>query len=181
MEIDITRYQNWLNGKQEKFDKKQLELLEEGDLSRYWKLRCEIRSKRAGREFPNEVDESWGEEQQRNSLELNPDVERAFERQLEETEALQKEVDEILSRTEENRAVQQISANEKVVRLGKGKKLRNGKSLPALKRGKGSGVARGYNQKRRKAKKYGGSTLAPGESFGSAPAGGAPMEEDKKK
>jgi hypothetical protein len=181
MEIDITRYQNWLNGKEEKFDKKQVELLEEGDLSRYWHLRAETRSKRAGREFPNAVDENWAELQQESSSELNPDVERAFERQLEETETLQKEVDEILSRTEESRAAQKISANEKVVPFGKGKKLGKGKSLPALKRGKGSGVARGYNQKRRKAKKYGGSTLAPGESFGSATAGAAPMEEDKKK
>jgi hypothetical protein len=180
MEIDITRYQNWLTGKQEKFDKKQVELLEEGDLSRYWQMRAEVRSKRAGREFPNAVDENWAEQQQESSSELNPDVEKAFERQLEETETLQKEVDEILSRTEESRAAQKLSANEKVVRFGKGRKLGKGKSLPALK-SRGSGVARGYNQKRRKAKKYGGSTLAPGESFGSAPAGGAPMEEDKKK
>lgn len=178
MEIDITTYRNWLTAKQEKFDKKQVEMLEEGDLSRYWQMRAETRSKRAGREFPNAVDENWAEQQQESSSELNPDVEKAFERQLEETEALQKEVDEILSRTEESRAAQKISANEKVVPFGKGKKLRKGKSLPALK-SRGSGVAKGYNQKRRKAKKYGGATLAPGESFG--PAGGAPMEEDKKK
>lgn len=179
MDFDITRYQNWLTAKQEKFDKKQVELLEEGDLSRYWQMRAETRSKRAGREFPNAVDENWAEQQQESSSELNPDVEKAFERQLEETEILQKEVDEILSRTEESRAVQKISTNEKVVRFGKGKKLAKGKSLPALKRGRGSGVARGYNQKRKKAKKHGGVTIAPGESFG--PAGGAPMEEDKKK
>lgn len=150
-------FNNWLN---------------EARLSKYWKRRMKARSTRARRESKNKIDREWAELQQEKSRKMNAKIHKIFQNEMEVTEELSEEITQFIERMRIKREEIRKKIEEKAKLIPLNKK-RPKKKLPPLPTndtiGKTSGVVDAY---KKKSKKLGGNTLAPGESFG-------PMEEEK--
>ena len=172
---DHKQFIEWLNAELPKEDDSNNKLLVEKKLSKYWRKRAARRALKAERQWPNSGDRKWALKQQLKSEEINQRVNKLFEKEIEKSEEMIGEVDSMMREIKKKRKKRmKITLDHPAVATAKRK---NGKSLSVPTRPTYGGVAKGY---RKKSKKMGGATLAPGESFG--PAGGAaPMEEQKVK
>lgn len=140
--------------------------LNEGRLSKYWKRRMEARSKRAKRESKNKIDKEWARLQQDKSRKMNAKIHKIFQNEMEVTEELSEEITQFIERMRIKREEIRKKIEEKAKLIPLNKK-RPKKKLPPLPTndtiGKTSGVVDAY---KKKSKKLGGNTLAPGEGFG---------------
>ena len=157
------------------------EILEEAKLSPYWKKRARSRAKNAGRSINNGIDRKWALEQQEKSAGMQKTIHQIFEKELSDNEELSEEITAFLERIKKKREeMKALEEEKKKARLEKPKGKRGNKTLPnpyagekTTKKfpyggGTDGGVAKVYRKRMRKA---GGMTLAPGEAFG-------PMEEN---
>lgn len=139
--------------------------LNEGRLSKYWKRRMEARSKRAKRESKNKVDKEWARLQQEKSRKMNAKIHKIFQNEMEVTEELSEEITQFIERMRIKREEIRKKIEEKAKLIPLNKK-RPKKKLPPLPTndtiGKTSGVVDAY---KKKSKKLGGNTLAPGEGI----------------
>lgn len=80
-------------------------LLEENKLSKYWKQRAKARAKRAGRSNRSKVDKEWASGQQGKSEAINSTFMSLYEKDLEMSEELQDNVENMLKKFEEEKFV----------------------------------------------------------------------------
>jgi hypothetical protein len=170
--MDIKKYREWIEEKEQTSN----DVLEEAKLSPYWKKRAKARAKNAGRPINNGVDRKWALEQQERSTTINKDIHKIFEKELAENEEMSEEISAFLEKVKKKREEQKALEEErKKARLEKPKGKRGNKTLPNPYAGEkitgkypygggaDGGVAKVY---RKRMKKAGGTTAAPGEAFG---------------
>jgi hypothetical protein len=162
----------WLNSELENKSEKQDGLLIEAKLSKYWKIRAKRRAKNAEREWPNASDRNWALKQQEKSQQINDNIQKLFEKELEESEEMVDDIGQVMRKIKAQRkklklkreAAKLMKPQDKI-KANKGKSL--SKPYPPHKKGETVG---GYYRKASKA--LGGAGVAPGES-----APGGIMEE----
>jgi rubrerythrin len=164
----------WLNSELENKSEKDDGLLVEAKLSKYWKVRAKRRAKNAEREWPNASDRKWALKQQEKSQQINDNIQKLFEKELEESEDMVDDIGEVMRKIKDQRKKLKLKREaakfmkpEDRIKANKGKSL--SKSPPPHGTKGDKGVASYY---RKAAKALGGAGVAPGES-----APGGIMEE----
>lgn len=174
-EYNHKQFKDWLNQEIENSEE-QSNLLVEAALSKYWKARAARRAKNAERSWPNKIDRDWALSQQDKSSKMNDTIHNLFQKELDESEEMLGEIDDMMRDIKKKRKAIKMKREAKKVTLDHPAKAtakrKNGKNLSVPTRPEYGGVAKGY---RKKSKKMGGATLAPGESFG--PGVGALQEQ----
>lgn len=136
------------------------EIITEAKLSRYWQRRAKSRARRNERKYPNKIDRAWALKQQTKWNKTEPELEAEY---LKEIDMAQNLVGATKGYIEKIKQIREKRKEEKK----KSKKTPYKKSKVTKKfpfdGDRTGGVAKVY-QKR--SKRVGGSTIAPGESFG---------------
>lgn len=165
-EYNHRQFIDWLSGEMQN-EEEENRLLIESKLSKYWKIRAARRAKNAERNWPNKVDREWALKEQEKSLTINNTVHEYFEKELDQSEQMVGEIDDVLKSIKKTNKIKKETKLEHPATATKRRK--NNKSISVPTHPEYGGVAKGY---KKKSKKMGGATLAPGEAFG-------PMEEEK--
>lgn len=173
--FDYNKFRDWLNQEIEK--KQESNLLIEKNLSKYWEVRAARRAKDAGRPRRSKKDNDWAQKQQNKSTEMNNTIYSFFEKELEESEDILGEIDNMM------RGIKNKHKKIKLKREAKKQTLdhpaeatakrKKGKSLSKIKKPKYGGVAKGFKQNSKD-----GPTVSPAGSFG---PGGSLEEQNKDK
>lgn len=171
----------WLNGEKEKKQESDNGLLIETKLSKYWKVRAKRRALNAERQWPNSHDRDWALAEQEKSHGMNEKIYALFEKELEQSDDISKDVTDMMRRMKKQR--KEFKVRREAAKLQKEVELMHpkertkkvgGPSQSIATKPEYGGVKKGFDKKRKAASKKGQVAYAPSAA---APGG---ISEEKK-
>lgn len=165
-EYNHKQFIDWLNSKkQEKVIDNNL--LVEGKLSKYWKLRAKRRALKAERQWPNKHDRDWALSEQEKSYKINEKIYALFEKELQETDNVSEEITNMMRKIKKQRKEFKLKREAAKVTLDHPKdatnKRKNSGTLSTPSNPVKGGVKKGFDRKRKNSKTP---VVAPQGQFG---------------
>ncbi len=159
-DYDHKQYTEWMNSQKEE-DEVESRLLVEAKLSKYWKQRARRRAKDTKRVWPNKIDREWAISQQEKSTGMNQTIQALFEKELEASEGIASDVDEMMKKIKDQR--EQMKLKREAVKMMKPQdKVKIKKNLSVPLKPQHGGVKKGFDKNRKKIKAP---AVAPDESW----------------
>jgi len=155
-EYNHKQFIDWLNDSLKKEEQQLSNLLIESKLSKYWKARAKRRALKAERQWPNKNDRDWALSEQEKSHKINEKIYALFEKELQQTDDISKDVTDMMRRIKRKRKESKLKREAAKVTLDHPRKAtskrKNSGSLSTSSSPTGGGVKKGFDEKRKNSK-----------------------------